>query len=122
MGRAGRPGPLRALVLAPLAVSRRGAGVLGRLSSRGAEHAVVAAQLASVRFRRGLDLRAWRRNCRRHGARREDNTQLVRAQTVPDQAEARQKQQTEHDVAEMLVAQRVIDARAGPCADQRTWK
>ena len=42
-----------------------------------------------------------------------------RADAVPDQGDARQKQQAEHDIAEMLVAQRVIDARAGPGADQR---
>src|SRR3954467_1368787 len=57
---------------------------------------------------------AWR-SPRRH-------TELVRAQTVPDQAEARQEQETEHDIAKMLVAQRVVDARAGPCADQRARK
>src|SRR5438309_8377985 len=47
---------------------------------------------------------------------------LVRAKTVPDEAKPRQEQQAEHDVAKMLVAQRVIDAGAGPCADQRARK
>ena len=47
---------------------------------------------------------------------------LERTDTVPDEAEARQEQQSKHDITKMLVVQRVIDARAGPCADQRTWK
>ena len=46
----------------------------------------------------------------------------MRAKTVPHQAEAGQNQQAEHDVAEMLVAQRVIDARPTPGADQRSRK
>src|SRR5690349_3603180 len=52
----------------PAAVSRRGPRQLDRAARGGAEHAVLADQLASVRFHRGLDLCAGRRRRRRHDA------------------------------------------------------
>ena len=73
VGRRRRAGPLRAVDRAPSDVSRRGAGLLDRHAGRGAEHAVLTAQHASVRFHLGLDLRARCRRRRRHGARGEED-------------------------------------------------
>ena len=45
------------------------------------------------------------------------HARLPRCNAAPHQAEAGQEQQAQHDVAEIAVAERVIDARADPCAD-----
>ncbi len=47
---------------------------------------------------------------------------LSRCNTAPHQSKAREKQQGEHDVVEIPLAQSPIDPRAEPRADQRTRK
>ena len=45
---------------------------------------------------------------------------LSMADTAPHQSDAGQKQQPEHDVTKIPVAQAVIDSRAGPGAEYRS--
>jgi O-antigen ligase len=61
-------GALRDVAGSSRPASRRGARQLDRAARGDPEHADVAAQLASVRFQRGLDLCAGRRHHRRHDA------------------------------------------------------
>ena len=46
----------------------------------------------------------------------------ARAQAIPDENRAGEKQQPEHDVAKIPVAQRVIEPRAEPASDDRGRK
>ncbi len=48
-----------------------------------------------------------------------NSTRLKQADAAPDQTDAGEEQQSEHDIAKVLAVQRVIDARTEPGAEQR---